>query len=51
MPANQTPLLAPIHDLMVAGNALAEIIEELRHRSDTESAEARSVSGSAHSRP
>jgi hypothetical protein len=43
MPANQTPLLTPIHDLMVAGNALAEIVEEVRHRSDTESVEANAL--------
>lgn len=43
MPANQTALLAPIHDLMVAGNALAEIVEEVRSRSDTESVEANAL--------
>jgi hypothetical protein len=43
MAANQTPLLTAIHDLMVAGNALAEIVEEVRHRSDTESAHANAL--------
>jgi hypothetical protein len=43
MPANQTPLLTPIHDLMVSGNALEEIVEEVRHRSDTESVEANAL--------
>lgn len=43
MPANQTALLTPIHDLMVAGNALAEIVEVVRSRSDTESVEANAL--------
>lgn len=43
MTANQIPLLTPIHDLMVAGNALTEIVEEVRHRSDTESVEANAL--------
>ena len=43
MPANQTSLLTPIHDLMVAGNALAEIVEEVRSRGDTESVESNAL--------
>jgi hypothetical protein len=43
MPANQTSLLTPIHDLMVTGNALAEIVEEVRSRGDTESVEANAL--------
>ena len=41
--AEVTTLLTPIHDLMIAGNTLAEIVEEVRHRSDTESVEANAL--------
>jgi hypothetical protein len=41
--AEVTTLVTPIHRLMVAGNALAEIVEEVRSRSDTESVEANAL--------
>lgn len=38
-----TTLVTPIRQLMVAGNALAEILEDIRSRSDTESVEANAL--------